>query len=291
MKLLLPILLPISLFAMDNGNQQWDGKHYKHNSSHQFRAAMEILSTLHLAKYSRILDVGSGCGQVTAEIAKKAPQSHVVGIDLSQSMVNEAQTTYKDVKNLEFHQVDTQCNDTHFFLQCANNFDFAFSSAVFLWIENKKAALDNIHMALKSGGHLVIKTTASRPATHPLNRALMKIAQNPKWAAFVHAYMSKPQSFPLSCEQAQELLGTQKWTNVQITSHPILNLFDTNQEFLSWMHAWMGGLPAVAALEKEKQTELCHDFITEYVGLPDTHNTEGKIIYSLPGILIQADKK
>ncbi|GMU18887.1 MAG: hypothetical protein AMXMBFR12_00790 [Candidatus Babeliales bacterium] len=179
----------------------------------------------------------------------------------------------------------------YFFPRCANSFDLAFSSAVFLWIQDKKAALDNIHTALKSGGHLVIKTSAPRPHTHPLNRALMKIAQNPKWAAFVHAYMSKPQSFPLSHEQAQELLDTQKWTNVHITSHPILNLFDTNQEFLSWMHGWMGGLPAVAALEKEKQAELCHDFITEYIELSDTHNAEGKIIYSLPGILIQADKK
>lgn len=65
--------------------------------------------------------------------------------------------------------------------------------------------------------------------------------------------MSKPQSFPLSHEQAHNLLSSQKWANTQITSHPILNLFDTNEEFSSWMQEWMGGLPAVAALEKENR--------------------------------------
>lgn len=195
MKLLLSVLLPISLFAMDNGGQQWDGKHYKHNSSHQFRAAMEILQTVSLTQCKDILDVGSGSGQVTAEIAKMAPQAQVVGIDFSQSMVNEAETAYAPIKNLKFHQVNAQCDNTYFFPRCANSFDLAFSSAVFLWIQDKKAALDNIHTALKSGGHLVIKTSAPRPPTHPLNRALFKIAQNPKWAAFAQAYMSKHKNY------------------------------------------------------------------------------------------------
>ena len=276
--------------AMEQSAQKWDGKHYKNNSSPQFRTAMELLATLTLKNYSRILDVGSGSGQVSAEIARMAPHTRVMGIDLSESMVTEARSSYK-LPNLEFHQVDAQRTDTYFFPRISNSIDLAFSSAVFLWIKDKKAAVDNIHTALKPGGHAMIKTTAPRPHTHPLTVALMQLVRMPKWATFAREYMSSPQTFPISIEQAHQLITPEKWTNIAIAARGITNLYDTPEEFCQWMHGWMGAMPAVGALEKEKQIEVCKDFVDIYLQLPETRNEEGKIIYALPGILISADKK
>ncbi|CAN5212864.1 hypothetical protein BH09DEP1_BH09DEP1_7440 [soil metagenome] len=290
-KILIILVFPTIFFAMEQNKQIWDGKHYKNNSSPQFRTAMELLATLNLKKYTHILDVGSGSGQVTAAIATAAPHAQVIGIDLSESMVAEAQKSYPDVPNLTFKQVDAQRTDTFFFPRASNSIDLAFSSAVFLWIKDKHHAIDNIHTALTQGGHMMIKTTAPRAPNHPLNLALMQLAQTPKWAAFAQAYMSKPQSFPISIEQAHQLITPEKWNNISITERGITNLFDSSQEFCEWMQGWMGGMPAVAALEKDKQVELSTDFVNHYLKLPETRNADGKIVYALPGILIEANKK
>lgn len=291
MKLFLLLSISIAVCAMEQSTQQWDGNQYKDNCSPQFKTAMELIETFDFSKYSQILDVGSGTGQVTMEMARRAPQAKVIGIDVNASMVQVASNLYHEVANLEFKQVDAQRPDTYFFPCVHNRFDLAFSSAVFLWIENKRIAFDNIHIALRSGGHMMIKTTAPRPQNHPLNRALGMLAQTPKWAAFAQSYMSKPQSFPLSIEQAEQIITTDKWTNVKVTPRGITNLFNSPQSFCKWMQGWMGAMPAVAALEKDKQIELCKDFVDFYVTLPETHDEADNIVYSLPGILIEADKK
>ena len=290
MKLFLLLFLPIPLFAMEHGIQQWDGTHYQKHSSPQVKTALDLLETLELWRYPRILDVGSGSGQVMGTISKKLSCCQIKGIDANADMVKVATANYHS-HNLSFDHVDAQDSNARFFTEYKNYFDLAFSSAVFLWIQKQQAAFDNIHTVLKPGGHMMVKTTAPRPKDHPLNRALGMLAQNPKWAAFAQAYMSKPQSFPLSIDQAHQIITPEKWTNIKITERGINNPYNTKEEFCEWMQGWMGAMPAVAALEKETQIELCQDFVTIYTQLPNTHNSEGKIIYSLPGILIEADKK
>lgn len=275
---------------MESGKQQWDGNHYKNNSAPQVKTALELLQTLELCKYPRILDVGSGSGQVMGTIRTRLSCTEIKGIDADADMVKVATANYHS-HNLSFDHVNAQDSNAGFFQEHKNYFDLAFSSAVFLWIQNQQAAFANIHTVLKPGGHLMVKTTAPRPQNHPLNLALRMLARNPKWAAFAQAYMSKPQSFPISIEQAHQIITPEKWTNIKITERGITNLYDSCEEFCSWMHGWMGAMPAVAALEKDKQTELCKDFVNLYVQLPETRNSEGKIVYSLPGILIEADKK
>ncbi|AKB75292.1 Trans-aconitate 2-methyltransferase [Methanosarcina lacustris Z-7289] len=70
----------------------WNPELYASSSSAQKSWGLELLTKLPLTGSERILDVGCGDGKLSAEIAKKLPESFVLGIDLSEAMVCFAKT-------------------------------------------------------------------------------------------------------------------------------------------------------------------------------------------------------
>ena len=66
---------------------EWSAAEYATVSELQRAMAAEALSLLNLKGTERVLDLGCGNGKVTAEIAARAPEGAVVGIDASADMI------------------------------------------------------------------------------------------------------------------------------------------------------------------------------------------------------------
>lgn len=280
------IALPFSLLSMEKNKQQWDGNYYKKHSSHQFRAALEILDTLNVSHYKSILDLGCGSGDVTAEIATRAPDARVIGIDSSQDMIKAALANHNKRTNLFFIIADAQ-NELPFEQR---SFDLVFSSAALLWIKNKQAVFDNLNKCLMPGGHIVLKTTRELDESHPLNLTFMKLGQNPKWQELITVFKSQPQHYPLSRDAAMKLLDQEKWKNVTIEDHRVFNTFDSKEKLAHWMMGWIGALPVMASVENNIKEEFLNDFVNEYVTFNDTKTEQGLILYTIPALLIKAQK-
>lgn len=95
----------------------------------------------------RILDVGCGTGDLAAIMAEAG--AHVVGIDQSTSMIEQAQSKFP---SLTFIPVDVtaECPDYY-----AGSFDAAFSNAALHWVKQPEAAARHIYTALHPGGRFV----------------------------------------------------------------------------------------------------------------------------------------
>ena len=91
-----------------------------------------------------ILDLGCGTRTLTAQL--KELSKGVIGVDSSQSMIKRAQEQYPDI---EFMVCDALA------LPFNRQFDVVFSNAVFHWISDHNALLNNIHKVLKPGGLLI----------------------------------------------------------------------------------------------------------------------------------------
>lgn len=111
---------------------------------------VDVLSLLQPQAGERILDIGSGNGDLTAKIA--AAGAIPTGIDLSERMVTLAQQKYPDL-NIQVKDASQYRTDVPF--------DAVFSHAAIHWINNPAATTRSIWLALREGGRFVTEFAGS----------------------------------------------------------------------------------------------------------------------------------
>ncbi len=100
----------------------------------------------------RVLDVGCGDGQLTAELARRVPRGRVLGVDSSIEMIAHARAVHAagEFSNLAFVQMDAACIDL------PQTCDVVFSNAALHWVPDHPAFLRGAAAALRSGGRLMV---------------------------------------------------------------------------------------------------------------------------------------
>lgn len=105
---------------------------------------MQIEKFVKLLKGKSVLDIGCATGRDTIILHNKGLD--IIGVDLSESMINIAKQSYP---HIDFHVMDLLQLDFN-----SEMFDGVYCNATFLHIKRKdsKKAFDNIHNILKKGG-------------------------------------------------------------------------------------------------------------------------------------------
>ena len=122
----------------------WNAERYEGRHSYVWQFGESLLELLAPQPRERILDLGCGTGQLTAEIA--ASGADVVGLDSSTEMLGQARQNYPKLK---FMLADA----TTFRLE--EPMDAVFSNAALHWVKNGEAAVQSIAAALRPGGRFV----------------------------------------------------------------------------------------------------------------------------------------
>jgi trans-aconitate 2-methyltransferase len=164
---------------------KWDAKDYHLNSSCQFGFAQELIGKLNLQGTEAVLDIGSGDGKITAQIAGLVPKGRVVGIDASPDMVAFAKENFPPAKfpNLSFTQMDARE------ISFENQFDLVFSNATLHWVIGHEPVLKGIHDALKPGGRMKVQMGGKGNASW-IAQAVVKAIQDPKWVKCFSGFKS-----------------------------------------------------------------------------------------------------
>ncbi|OAB47040.1 class I SAM-dependent methyltransferase [Paenibacillus antarcticus] len=103
-----------------------------------------ILEILNVQQGETVLDLGCGTGDLSHEIAQQG--ASVIGMDLSEEMMDRARTKYPDI---------------HFISGNAENFtldepvDAVFSNAALHWVKNAEGVISSVWHALGKGGRFV----------------------------------------------------------------------------------------------------------------------------------------
>src|SRR3989338_2430861 len=84
-----------------------NASHYARHSSLQNSHAQDVLSNCHVSFKANVLDVGCGNGEITAELARRAIEGDVIGLDASPSMIEFASRNFPEnyFPNLHFQLV------------------------------------------------------------------------------------------------------------------------------------------------------------------------------------------
>ena len=126
-----------------NRQQDWDASLYK-NHAYVWQYGTDLINLLTPKPGERILDLGCGTGQLTAQIANAGAVA--IGIDYSSEMIACAQEKYPDV---EFLMADGAK------FRFSEPFDAVFSNAALHWIKPPESVIACIWQALTAKGRFV----------------------------------------------------------------------------------------------------------------------------------------
>jgi SAM-dependent methyltransferase len=99
-----------------------------------------------------VLDVGSGPGGLSAEIARRVDPGLVIGLDVSAAMVALSRARYprRKTPNLAFRRGDILRS------RWMRVFDLVNAAQTLQWIPQAQVAVDRMAQAVKSGGRVVL---------------------------------------------------------------------------------------------------------------------------------------
>lgn len=122
----------------------WDPSLYQSAHAFVWQKAADLLELLDPKSGERVLDLGCGTGQLTAQIASRG--ADVIGIDRSPEMIAQARENFP---NLKFEISDAKS------FSVQEPVDAVFSNATLHWVKPPEQAAARIFAATRPGGRFV----------------------------------------------------------------------------------------------------------------------------------------
>ncbi|PZD71020.1 Demethylmenaquinone methyltransferase [Acaryochloris thomasi RCC1774] len=104
-----------------------------------------------ISSSANVLDVGCGTGEFEQRLVKEHPDQHVVGVDLSENMLEIAQKKFSSHSNVQFQHASVLALPFP-----KQTFDVVVSANAFHYFDQPLAALAEVKRVLKPQGQLII---------------------------------------------------------------------------------------------------------------------------------------
>jgi ubiquinone/menaquinone biosynthesis C-methylase UbiE len=172
-------------------------------NTYQRKTQIMVIEQMYVKEGMTILDLGCGTGSGTLDLALKLKGTgKVIGIDLSEKMINEAKKKI-DVTNLG--NVEFIVGSGHS-LEYDNYFDYVISTNAYHHFKNKNKVFSNVHRSLKINGVFIIQDICD-------DFFLMKLVDIAgKFGEKAHVGSS-------TADQLNNIFKSTKFNNVQIEKH------------------------------------------------------------------------
>lgn len=143
-----PAVVDLRMTAANPTKQEWDVERYQAQHSFVYKYGQSLTELVDSKPGQRVLDIGCGTGELTAELASTG--ATLIGMDADPQMVAQAQAQYPDVT--------FQTGDMRDF-RVEEPVDVLFSNAALHWIPGKDIAQAVACMAksIKPGGRFVVE--------------------------------------------------------------------------------------------------------------------------------------
>ena len=132
---------------------RWDAGHYRDRHAFVYESSRDLVSGwLQPATGERILDLGCGTGELSAQIA--AAGAGVLGVDTSAGMIAAARERHSGLLATD---LTFEVGDAHR-LAFRQDFDAVFSNAALHWMSPLLGVFAGVRMALNPGGRFVFES-------------------------------------------------------------------------------------------------------------------------------------
>jgi ubiquinone/menaquinone biosynthesis C-methylase UbiE len=128
----------------------------------------------------KILEIGCGTGELTAQLLKHFPNAAIFGIDVSSDMLNLAQQKLADYQP-RLRLIKQNVTDLNF---PKDTFDLIISSSVWHYLTDPKTVLEHIYRVLKPKGYLLINDWCGDYLTCALLDQYLHLTKRPHYHTY-----------------------------------------------------------------------------------------------------------
>jgi len=167
----------------------WNPTRYAQHANFVSELALPVVDLLDPQPGETILDLGCGEGMLGLEIARR--DAKVLGVDLSQEMVERAQSNGLDAEVMSVTD-----------MPYIEAFDAVFSNAMLHWVRESELAIVNIVRALKPGGRFVAEFGGHGNVHHIVEAMRAVFAAHPEYGSFDDFwYFPTPEAYTMLLEK------------------------------------------------------------------------------------------
>ena len=211
----------------NSSSDQWDPKQYDRFQAERSQPFWDLAALLQPVDRPRLLDLGCGTGELTAQLHARIGAAETLGIDNSQAMLGEAAAFATG--NVRFELGDIADVDA----AAVGEFDIVFSNAALQWLPDHESMLARWAALVRSGGQLAVQVPAN--ADHPSHLLSAEVAAE---SPFVEAMGGTPPPDPvlgvLKPEQYAVVLDrlgfTEQHVRLQVYGHRL----DSTADVVEW---------------------------------------------------------
>jgi trans-aconitate 2-methyltransferase len=149
---------------------EWNPEQYLQFKSERTQPAIDLVSRINIAQPQSIIDIGCGPGNSTQILVNRWPNSEVVGLDNSITMIEKARQDYPKQKWILDNAENIDSNI---------KYDLIFSNATLQWIPHHETLLPKLFNCVNPGGAIAVQIPKFK--NMPINVAIETVANNYNW--------------------------------------------------------------------------------------------------------------
>ncbi|MFL5321108.1 MAG: class I SAM-dependent methyltransferase [Myxococcaceae bacterium] len=241
---------------MSPSASEWDAKAYHRVSDPQFRWGLKVLERLSLRGDERVIDAGCGSGRLTAELLQRLPNGHVLAVDASENMLEQARGNLAErfKGRVSFLKADLAS------LRVDAPYDVVFSTATFHWVLDHDALFRSLAGALKSGGRL----HAQCGGGDNVKRIRMRseaITSEPKFSRYFQGY-AHPTLYAWP-EETRERLSRAGFGSLNVALEEALTVMPDEASYRAFLETVLLRIPLQRIPDKALQAEFLGRMVAE----------------------------
>jgi len=155
------------------GKNEWNPEKYLQFKSERTQPAIDLVSRINIVQPKSIIDIGCGPGNSTQILVNRWPNSEVVGLDNSTTMIEKARQDYPEQKWI----IETAEN-----IDPNRKYDLIFSNATLQWVPHHETLLPKFLDCVNPGGAIAVQIPKFK--NMPINVAIETVANYPKWTKY-----------------------------------------------------------------------------------------------------------
>ncbi|HTP49122.1 MAG TPA: methyltransferase domain-containing protein [Anaeromyxobacteraceae bacterium] len=159
----------------------WNPEQYRRFRDERAQPFFDLLSLVRPKDHMRVVDLGCGSGELTAEAHRRLGARSTLGIDSSAAMLEKAAALAG--AGLSFARGDI----AGFEPQEPAGYDLVLSNAALQWLPDHEALIARLTAAVAEGGQLAVQVPANHD--HPSHRLAHALAAEEPYASALGGYV------------------------------------------------------------------------------------------------------